>query len=394
MSVRLWTALLTLTLAALLGVWGVPASAQAVHSGNGEAKAGDAFDSDPAGAIELARKTVNAGQLEVAVKALARYVASHPKELEPTRYLGDLYYRQSDLASAERTYLGILAYVNDRETHNRLGGIYAAQDRVAEAIDQFQKSLPASGAYGHLVELHRRLGDLSKFEEAYRRDAEARPSDAAAQYALGSVYRAERRAAEAVVYLQRSLDLAPRACAALSELGSAFLDLDKKTKAIEVLQRCLSLEPNDYAALVNLGDAYIELSQFEKARAALEHANRSRPEGPEALVDLGYLEDVAQHWKTAVNYYLHAIAVDPLARDAYVDLGYDYDEHQLYALAEAAFLKGLSIAPNDGRLHYLLGVTYADQGKRTLARNEYQRATQSDEPEVARAAMRDLTLLN
>ena len=64
-----------------------------------------------------------------------------------------------------------------------------------------------------------------------------------------------------------------------------------------------------------------------------------------------------------MRYYLQAIAVDPLARDAYVNLGYDYQEEHLYALAEAAFLKGLSVVPNDGRLHYLLGLTYADQGK-------------------------------
>ncbi|MEO6989923.1 MAG: hypothetical protein ABI346_00120, partial [Candidatus Baltobacteraceae bacterium] len=77
----------------------------------------------------------------------------------------------------------------------------------------------------------------------------------------------------------------------------------------------------------------------------------------------------------------------------YIDLGYDYDQHQLYALAEASFLKGISIAPNEGRLHYLLGVTYADQGKISLAAMEYRRAATSDEIDVARAASRELASL-
>jgi hypothetical protein len=44
-------------------------------------------------------------------------------------------------------------------------------------------------------------------------------------------------------------------------------------------------------------------------------------------------------------------------------------------------------------LHYLLGVTYADQGKISLAAMEYRRAATSDEIDVARAASRELASL-
>jgi len=375
---------------------GPVASAQVTHSEFGDPKLQDsgAFASNPSGAIEAARKLVAAGQLDAAVKALATYVAAHPREIEPARYLGDLYFRQSDIATAERTYLAILKIApGDRETLNRLGGIYAAQDRITEAIDAFQRSLPSMGAYERLVDLHRRRGDLANFENEYRRQAELRPSEAGPQYALGTVLRAEHRPLDAISYLQRALDIQPRSCQSLSELGSAYLDINKVSLAIGTLQRCLVVEPDNYSALVNIGDAYIDAGQIATARDSLEHANRVRSDGFEALVDIGYLEDLAGRWQSAVQYYLRAIAVDPLARDAYVNLGYDYDEHRLYALAEAAFLKGLSVAPFDGRLHYLLGVTYAEQGKRDLAKAEYVRARDSDEPEVARAANRDLALM-
>jgi Tfp pilus assembly protein PilF len=102
------------------------------------------------------------------------------------------------------------------------------------------------------------------------------------------------------------------------------------------------------------------------------------------------LEDAGSRWQSAVAYYIKAIVADPLEREAYVDLGYDYEQHHLYALAEASFLKGLSVSPGDGRLHYLLAETYAAQGKRDLAREEYRHATSSDEPEIAHAAVRDL----
>ena len=113
-----------------------------------------------------------AGDLDGAARALAVYVAAHPEIVEPARYLGDLYYRQADFASAERIYLQVLRYHPDeRATHDRLGGIYAAQDRIQDAVNEFTKSLPNPAGYGHLVDLHRRLGDLASFDTGELRTA-------------------------------------------------------------------------------------------------------------------------------------------------------------------------------------------------------------------------------
>ncbi len=388
------SSLLAIALAVAVSACPVPGLTQVTHADSGAVKTQDRLPSDPAGAVEQARKRVSSGDLDGAVKELALYVAAHPREIEPARYLADLYYRQSDFVSAERTLLAILTYApKDRETHNRLGGIYAAQDKVAAAIDEFQKSLPSSGAFERLVELHRRRGDLAAFTERYRLEALARPSDAGAQFNYGKILVALRKPLEGSDYLQRALAIDGRSCQALSELGAAYLDLGQRAKALAVLQRCLYFEPANYAALVNLGIVYIEQGLIAKARDAFEQAARSRPDGPEALVDIGYLEDLQGRWQSAIQYYLKALALDPLSRDAYVNLGYDYDDHRLYQLAEAAFIKGLSISPNDGRLHYLLGVTYAEQGKTKLARGEYEQAKSSDEPDVVTAATRDLLLL-
>jgi tetratricopeptide (TPR) repeat protein len=348
----------------------------------------------PAGPIELARRRVAGGDLPGAITSLAAYVGDHPRDLAPARYLGDLYYRASNLAAAESTYRAILLYApDDRETHDRLGGVYAVEDRSKEAIEQFQASLPFASAYGHLVELHRRIGDLDQFVATYKNAIVDSPYDAAGLYALGAIYRAERKTTDAIGMLNRALNLEPRSCPTLSELGSAYLDLHESDQAIGFLQRCLAIKPNDFPALVNLSSAYIESGRDSDALPLLQHANAEQPDRPDALINLGYIEDDAGRWQEAMTYYLHAIALDPLDRDAYINLGSDYSSHRLFALAEAALLKGLSIAPNDGRLHYLLGVTYADQGKRELARGEYQRAAASDEPEIARAAKRDLAVL-
>jgi len=356
---------------------------------------GDPVASPATVVIDQARKEVADGKLDDAIHLLSQYVAEHPQDVDPAKYLGDLYYRQADLKKAETIYKHVLDITpKDRETHNRLGGIYAAEDRVNDAIDQFTLSLPAAwNAYGQLVELHKRRGDLVEFINSSKEHADTFPLDYVAQYNMGRIFDAQRNFHDAAFYLQRALGLAPNDCATMSALGSVYLDLGDTRHSLETLNHCLSRQPDDYSALVNRGDAFIELAQYDLARADLQHANNVHPDGPEALVDIGYLEDTSHNWRSAVSYYLRALAIDPLMREGYTDLGYDYNEHQLYALAEASYLKGLSITPWDGRLHYLLAVTYADQGKRTLALAEYQRAAQSDEEAVARAASRDLATL-
>ena len=343
--------------------------------------------------MDTARRRVAGGDLAGATTELAAYVAAHPRTVDPARYLGDLYYRASNFNAAETTYLAILRYApGDQMTHDRLGGIYAAEDRIDAAIAQFEASLPYASGYGHLVAVHRRLGDLDQFIREYRDAAEGDAFDAGPQYAIGAIYRAAHRPLEAIDYLSRALALGPGSCQTLSELGSAYIDLHQNSLAIDVLKRCLAMQPGNREALVNLSSAYIEDGRDADALPIVQEANREQPDNPDALVNLGCIEDDGGRWQSALSDYLKAVTVDPLDRDAYVDLGYDYASHRLYALAEAALLKGLSVSPGDGRIHYLLATTYADQGKRGLARAEYERAAGSDEPEIAHAASHDLAI--
>jgi tetratricopeptide (TPR) repeat protein len=346
-------------------------------------------------AVDAARSRAAAGDVTGAIGALAPYSAAHPDDVAALRLLGDLYYRSSDFANAERTDLAALRIApNDRTIHDRLGAIYAAQDRTREAIAQFELSLPETSAFDSLVELHRRLGDLAHFEIQYRFAATSDPFDAAANFALGTILHAERKNPEAVAFLERAYKLQPLSCPLEAELGSAYLDIGARADAIRVLDECLHRNPNDYAALVNLSDAYDAPDAADKARPLLERAEAIAPDRPEALVDLGYLEDADGHWDNAVAYYRKALAVDPLWRDAYVNLGYDYEEHHLFEPAQAVLLKGLSVSPMDGRLHFLLGMNYALQGKIAEARSQFDSARSSDEPEVAREAAHRLSSLN
>jgi len=368
--------------------------AAAIFAVFGFALAPHAVRADPSPALDAARAKVAAGDSGEALRDLRLYVPTHPEDSEAARFLGDLYFRVPDYRDAETTWKAIVARrPDDRETHTRLGSLYAVADRVSDAIGEFEKSLPTRSGFLGLVEQHRRQGDLDAFVAQYQRGADERPLDARAQSFYGSVLRAMHDYESAQHYFERAANLASKNCGALVDAGNNLIDLSRLADALGFLNRCLAIDANDYAANVDAGEAYVELHDDTAARPYFERALATKPDGSEALVDVGYLEDDRGKWKAAVNYYVRAMNAYPLESAAYIDLGFDYNAHELYSLAEAAYIKGLSVAPDDGRLHYMLAVTYNVQGKVGLARDQYRLAIASKEPVVVHAAQAELALL-
>ena len=100
---------------------------------------------DPA-ILDAARAKVAGGDTKGAIAGLAPYVADHPRDAAAGRLLGDLYFRVPDFAKAERVWKALLAIdSNDRETHSRLGALYAAHwPSGPEGLTLLSKSLEVS----------------------------------------------------------------------------------------------------------------------------------------------------------------------------------------------------------------------------------------------------------
>jgi len=345
-------------------------------------------------AVQAARVKMVGGDYAAAIGDLRAYVPGHPSDIGAARLLGDLYFRIPDYRSAEGVWKSILTrFPDDRQTHNRMGSLYAAQDRTAEAIDEFAKSLPERAGFDGLVSEHIKRGDLSAFSDEYRATVELHPLDAGAMNLYANILRAQHRFADAQPYFDRIVALKPGACDPLVDAGNNEIDLGKLSSATNLFEACLRIDPKNYPALVDSGEAAMEKNDVARATAFYERALAARPNGTEALVDVGFLEDEKGNWKAAVVDYIRAMAADPLRSEPYIDLGYDYNEHQLYELAEAVFLKGLSVSPQDGALHYMLAVTYNLQGKIALARQHYELALTSNDARVVQAAQAEMALL-
>jgi tetratricopeptide (TPR) repeat protein len=352
------------------------------------------FASDPQGAIKAARERIAAGDLAGAVKSLEVYVVSHPGEAGPERFLGDLYYRQGRFQKAEDVYKNILDHnPSDKETHNRLGVVYATENRVDEAIDQFNKALPGTDSVADLVAMHVRKGDLPQYREQMQRLADSQPTNADIQAEMGQVMAALHKPADAMGYFMRALDSDPESLTALNGLGLAYFDLRNYAEAEKNFSACLRVDVTNYTCTNNLGASYLQSGDSDAAKPYLIRAHALEPERPEALVNFGFLADRHGDWKRAVDFYVQATVVGPYLPEAYIDLGIDYENNNLFQLAQSALLKGIAAAPQDGRIRYLLAKAYASQGQRTLALDQLKIAEQSLDPDVARIASEESSRL-
>jgi tetratricopeptide (TPR) repeat protein len=365
-----------------------------IHMDNEQMILPGGFASDPKGAIMAARQRIAAGDLGGAIKYLSTYVASHPDEIEPKRFLGDLYFRNRELGLAELEYIEILRAVpGDKETHNRLGTVYAVENRVDEAISQFNAALPGTDSVADLVDVHRRKGDLDKYEREMQHLAQEYPNQADLQAELGQVYAAVHQPYEASMYFQRALDDDQHSLTALNGLGLAYLSMRNYSDAEREFRTCLSEDETAYQCENNLGAAELEAGQYDDAKSTLDRAFHLGPEHAETLINYGYLDDTRGNWNEAVAEYAKAIALDPYLPEAYVNLALDYEARDMNSLAEALLLKGLASNGTDGRLHYLLGRAYEAQGETKLAIAAYKAAAASSDPDVARIAQQQVAAI-
>jgi tetratricopeptide (TPR) repeat protein len=354
----------------------------------------DGFPSDPAGAIRVTRERIAAGDMSGAIARLYVYTLAHPGEIGPRRFLGDLYFRTGQVARAQFTYEEVLKVAPyDKETHNRLGTVYAEENRVNDAIAQFNAALPGTDSVNDLVELHARKGDLGVYEAQVQKLARDYPSDPAVQGELGQVLFAIHQPEQAQVYYNRALFEDPTDLTALNGLGLALLELRRYDDAAASFKKCLGLLPSSYQCEDNLAATYLLALRLVEAKQTLDVAYKLAPERGETFVNYGFLADVQDDWQHAVAQYAKAIELNPYLREGYIDLALDYQRHQLYILEQAVLIKGIASVHDDGRLRVLLGDAYESQGDRPDALAQFQLGEHGSDPDAASIATQRVSLL-
>lgn len=315
----------------------------------------------------------------------ARDEATHVLQLDPhnstaLRLLGDVEYRLQHYAAAERAYDTLLAAnPKDRDLHNRLGGVYAAEGRIDEAITEFKLSLPLQEGTMNLVELYREQGRLGELESEDRAALDVTPGDdPGPRFELAWVLGAEKKYNEAIALYQQALLIKPDFYEARNGLGIIYGEMGHYPEAISQYQQAISIEPKCYQCWMNWGVELRNSGDPKGAIEKIEHALSINAQFGLAYMNLGVAYDDQGEFQKAIELYERALTYDPRVPEVYINLGSDYFDHGLMNLAEAAFIKGIAISPRDARLHLALGYYYQNRAEYKKAIEQYKLAETYD----------------
>jgi tetratricopeptide (TPR) repeat protein len=332
----------------------------------------------PAALLAQAQAEADAGHNLAAKDILVAAVAAYPFDMALVKLLGDVDYRTGDFGGAVAAYQKVLASdPNDKDVHNRLGGVYAAQDKYDMAVTEFRRSLPLSEGFTNLIQLYLDEDRLSDLEAEETNEVMLAPFDPTAHFDLGLVYYYEKKYDAAMAQFQTALSENPHSNDAHNGVGMVDGELGRHTEAINEYKAVIAQDPNYANAWINWGVELITLSDYRGAIEKLNHALELKPNYAVGYDNLGVAYDYLGDFTQAVELYERSIQLDPREREAYENLGSLYFNHDLLNLAEAAFIKGLSVSPHMAELHFNLGVVYEQQRKYDLAAEQYKEALNS-----------------
>jgi tetratricopeptide (TPR) repeat protein len=204
-------------------------------------------------------------ELDAALRDLRRAADLDPTAPRPRELLGDVSYAMGRFERAAERYGEYIAL--DDSSHRLFYKLGLAQYRAAQ---------PAAC----IASLKRALAIEAQFAEA--------------QYVLGLCLRDSQKPREALIALQRSIELAPAMLQAHEELADVYGRLGRADDRISQLAALRAIEPGP-SRDVALGLAFAEIGDSTSAVQTLSAAARRYPDYPYTYVALGRVWlDIAQ----------------------------------------------------------------------------------------------------
>jgi serine/threonine protein kinase/tetratricopeptide (TPR) repeat protein len=192
-------------------------------------------------------------------------------------------------------------------------------------------------------------------------------------FALGRVYNASGKSAEAIAELKRALELAPNSDDGYRGLGKAYLALGQKDQAIQAYQKAVQINPYYWFNSNSLGTAYSRLGEYDKALSAFRKVTELEPANSFGYLNQGVIYIQLGKNEESIPYLQKALQIQPDYK-TYSDLGTAYYNLKRYADAVPMFEKAVEMSPNDESFVGNLADAYRWSGQRDKANATYDRA--------------------
>jgi|JI10StandDraft_1071094.scaffolds.fasta_scaffold03029_8 pilus assembly protein FimV len=262
--------------------------------------------------MDAARKFVEKGQIDKAIKEYLRVVREDPQDVRVWLKIGDLYARKGGKQEATETYLRVARFYQDQgfftkavavykqilkldnrlvEVHLKLAELYRQLGLMSDAMQHFEQvaaHFHREGKTKEALATVRQLVDLDpgnvatriKLAELYSK--EGMTDDAVAEFtAVCDHLRRQHRVDDFIKVAERLLWHRPEARELNRELAGLYLRKGDPRRALQKLQQCFKADPRDVETLALLAQAFQALDQRGKTVSVLKELARILEDGKE-----------------------------------------------------------------------------------------------------------------
>ncbi len=309
-------------------------------------------------ALELAPDSL------AALSVLAEVAESRGETQQALQYLQQRVDRHPQLAKAAFDFGEFLMRKNQPE----------------EAVPWFQKAVHLDPMYaigwGMLGAALFQQQKYVEAEQATREVIRLSPEDPKGWSNLGVILIETNRRREALAPYRRALELEPRNPIFLAQVGDLLGSLGEHDEAREYFSEAVRLAPDsqeiaDLAAKLDAPSTAPTLESWQQQLA--EH-----PEDARLARDLGKRLFESQRYREAVQALEAAVKREPGNVSGWMMLGGARVQMQEYSEAESAFRQALSIKETADSC-YALGELLVNTGRRSAAREHFERAVELDD---------------
>ena len=192
-------------------------------------------------------------------------------------------------------------------------------------------------------------------------------------FALGRIYNASGKNAEAIAEFKHVLELAPNSDDGYRGLGRAYRALGRKEQSIQAYRKAVQINPYYWFNYNCLGTAYSEFGEYEQALRAFRQVTELEPDNSFGYLNQGVIYIQLGKYQDSIPYFQKALQIQPDYK-TYADLGTAYLYLKRYPDSVPMFEKAVEMSPNDEAFVGNLADSYRWSGQRDKANATYDKA--------------------
>jgi len=229
---------------------------------------------------------------------------------------------------------------------------------------------------------------------ALRKSVELDPLDSDVHNNLASALREAGDIKTAQLHFETAIKLKPEYPEALSGLGMTLRAQGKVDEAIEYYKKSIAINPKFPEGYNNLGNAYREKRQFQEAIHYYTKAMECRPNYADAMNGMGNVMVGLANYPAAIEYYRQAIATQPVFPEAFNGLANALKASGRIEEAKEKYLQSIALRPSYHDPYHNLANLYKDLNQTDNAITYYRKAIEAKPDYYSAAAGLGMALLH